>query len=71
VYGTLIGSPLLFIRGDVCAESNRSCMKRRSGDPCFLYVVMCVLKAIPDRDVNWEPWLIFTRWFVDRACDQK
>jgi hypothetical protein len=26
-----IRSPLLFIRGDVCAESNRRCMECRSG----------------------------------------
>jgi hypothetical protein len=38
--------PLLFVRGDTHAESNRSCMERRSGALCFLYAAMHVLKAI-------------------------
>jgi hypothetical protein len=37
---------LLFVRDDACAESNRRCMERRSGDLYFLYVMMCVLKLI-------------------------
>jgi hypothetical protein len=39
-------SILIFIRGNARAESNRSCMERRSGAPYFLYAAMCALKII-------------------------
>jgi hypothetical protein len=35
-------SLLLFVHDDACAESNRSCMERRSGAPYFLYAVLRV-----------------------------
>jgi hypothetical protein len=38
--------PLLFMRGDAHAKSNRSREVRRSVDPCFLCVVIHVLKVI-------------------------
>jgi hypothetical protein len=38
--------PLLFMRGDAHAKSNRSREERRSVGPCFLCVVMHVLKVI-------------------------
>jgi hypothetical protein len=72
VYGASIGSPLLFVRGDVRAKSNRSFMERRSGAPYFLYAVMCVLKLI---EVVWsidrEPLAFCTRWFADRVIGSK
>jgi hypothetical protein len=43
--------PLLFVRDDASAESNRRCMERRSVDLYFLYVTLCVLKLI---DVVWS-----------------
>jgi hypothetical protein len=38
--------PLLFVRGDGCAKSNRSCMECRSRARYFLYAAMRVLKVI-------------------------
>jgi hypothetical protein len=32
--------PLSFVRGEARAESNRRCVERRSGAPCFLYAVL-------------------------------
>jgi hypothetical protein len=46
IWSTYLWSPLLFVCGDVRVESNRSCMERRSGAPCFLYAMMHVLKVI-------------------------
>jgi hypothetical protein len=39
MYGASIGSPLLFVRGDVRAKSTISCMERRLVAPYFLYAV--------------------------------
>jgi hypothetical protein len=54
--------PLAFVCGDARTEINRSCMKCRSGAPCFLYVAMHVLKVV---DVVWsidqEPIAFCTR----------
>jgi hypothetical protein len=46
-----LGSPLLVVCGDARAKSNRTksnrnCMERWSGAPCFLYAVMHVVKVI-------------------------
>jgi hypothetical protein len=46
LYGASIRSPLLFVRGDVRAKSNRIREVRRSLAPCFLYSAMYVLKVI-------------------------
>jgi hypothetical protein len=62
IWSTYLWSPLLFVRGYACAESKRSCMKRQSGAPYFLYAEMCVLKVV---DVVWsidQNPLIFCTW---------
>jgi hypothetical protein len=42
----MIGSPLLFVRGDARAKSNRSREVHRLILACFLYAVMRMLKII-------------------------
>jgi hypothetical protein len=54
--------PRVLVRGDTHDENNRSCMERRSGVPCFLYVAPRVLKVIEVVwSVDWEP-LAFCTW---------
>jgi hypothetical protein len=40
LYGASIRSPLLFVRGDARAKSNRGCMERRLGALADLYVLV-------------------------------
>jgi hypothetical protein len=51
IWSTCLWSPLLFVHGDACAETNRSCMEHRLGVPCFLYAALCVQKVI---EVVWS-----------------
>jgi hypothetical protein len=58
---TYLWSPLLFIRGDARAESNRSCMECRSRAPYFMYAVIRVMKVIEDVwSVDQEPLAFYT-----------
>jgi hypothetical protein len=47
--------PLLFVRSEACAESNRRFVKRRSGAPLLFVRGVTRVKSMMVRDINQEP----------------
>jgi hypothetical protein len=55
--------PLAFyIRQKVHMKSSISCVERRLGAPCFLYVALCMLKVVEAIwSIDHEPLIFCTR----------